>query len=1027
MFEESIRTRILFVEDLVTDYELAILNIKREKLVFDSIRVETADDMLYALKTFKPHIVISDYQMPKFDGMAALKLLLNFNPDIPFVILTGSMNEEVAVECIKAGAIDYVIKERMKRLPFAVTEALEQAKAKISKRKAEKALIRSEERFRNLTENAQDFIFRLEYEPTLRFSYASPSSESITGYSPRDFYQNPELSTRIVHPEDVNNFKNLRKSQTRKSRISYRLIKKNGQVVHVEQINYFIRDDSDKVIALEAIARDITDRKLAEIALAESEAQYRLLFESNPNPMWVYDTNTLKFLAVNKIAIKNYGYSNEEFQNMTIKEILPDEQLPNLHESISEVTNELQHSGPWMHRYKNGKTIFVEITSHSITYNGKDAHLVVAYNVTDRVIATQKLFDQKKAAQATLDSISANICLVNNRGDVVSVNKQWLDFAKENGGDPNKTGIGANYFKVCQMATGSDYDAAEEIIKGMNDLLNGKIKLFESEYELVSTNDRRWYQVRIVPFLEGDLCRNGLVISHVDITSKKIAELQLRASEQRYRTFMNSTNDIAFIKDKELKYIMINKSGIQLLNKNENEILGHTDFDLVPSKIASLSKKSDLLALEKGDVVLDTIKHDNIIFETRKFPVRLKDGSIGVGGFIRDVTDWYYAQQKIEESEKKYKSLVENSLIGVYTTNYDGEFQFANQAMCAILEFDSLAELMQTNIEFLYKDPQKRKELISILESNAVVENFEVEFITPKGNSKHIILNASLMGKSITGMMMDITDRKIAEMELIQKKMEIESQNEEYRTLNEELFEAKEKAEENDRLKTAFLQNLSHEIRTPMNGIIGFTQLLKNKRENPEITEQYLEMIEKSGDRLMNLISDLVDISKIETGQITFFAEKFNINDLFRDLYTQFTQEAEEKGFNLIIGNKPNDIDSIVVSDKQKIFQILSNLLDNSIKFSEDGTIEFGCQLLESSIEFYVKDQGIGVPPDKIKSIFERFTQGDTSISRGYEGAGLGLSISKAYVEKLGGTIWAESSPYKGSTFKFTIPFNSKS
>jgi PAS domain S-box-containing protein len=1014
--------RILFIEDLPSDYELAKSLLKREGVEFTDIRVENAEDMKREIKSFRPHIFISDYSMPNFDGIKALRIAQELAPDTPFVLLTGSINEETAVECMKSGANDYVLKERMTRLPYAVKEALEQAKAKVSKRKAERALVRSEERFRNLAENAQDFIFRLDYEPSIKFSYASPSSLKITGHSPEEFYQHPNLSTSIIHPDDIHLFKNLRQSKTEKFRLTYRLVRKDKQVIYIEQINFFVRDDAGKAIALEAIARDVTDRKLAELALAESEAQYRLLFESNPNPMWVYDSTTLKFLAVNDVAVKNYGYSKDDFLRMTIKDIRPEEQLPRLQENVFKVTDEIQHSGPWIHSYKNGKTIFVEITSHSIQYYGKDARLVVAYNVTDRVEATQKLYEQKKVAQATLDSISANICLVNNKGDIVSVNKQWLDFAKENNGDPGKTGIGANYFKVCQMATGADAETADTILKGMETILSGKNNIFESEYELVSISEKKWYQIRVVPFLENDLYRNGLVISHIDITSKKLAELELLASEQRYRIFMNSTNDIAFLKDKELRYIMINEKGLQFFNKYENEVLGLTDFDLSPSSIANISNKSDLQAIANGDIVINTLPFDKKIYETRKFPVRLIDGGVGVGGFIRDVTDWYLAKQKIEESEKKYKSLVENSLVGVYATNFEGVFQFANQAMCNIFEFDSLIDLMNCNIKKLYKEPQLREEFIRILKSQHILNNCEVEFLTPNGNTKHLIVSASLVGSNISGMMMDITDRKNAEMELVQKKMEIEAQNEEYRTLNEELFEAKEKAEENDRLKTAFLQNLSHEIRTPMNGIVGFTQLLKEKKDDPEITEQYLEMIEKSGDRLMNLISDLVDISKIETGQITFSQEEFNINNLFHDLNNHFSKEAEEKGIALTIGKKPDDINSIIVSDKHKIFQILSNLLSNAIKFSDQGTVEFGCQILDNYFEFYVTDQGIGIPPDKVESVFQPFRQGDTSISRGYEGAGLGLSISKAYVEKLGGTIWVESIPGKGSTFKFSIP-----
>jgi len=214
-----------------------------------------------------------------------------------------------------------------------------------------------------------------------------------------------------------------------------------------------------------------------------------------------------------------------------------------------------------------------------------------------------------------------------------------------------------------------------------------------------------------------------------------------------------------------------------------------------------------------------------------------------------------------------------------------------------------------------------------------------------------------------------------------------------------------------------------------MNGIIGFTDLIKGKKNLPEIFVQYIEVIEKSGDRLMYLINDLVDISKIETGLITTRTEEFNVNDTLHELQLIFMQETEDKGLSLAVVQKLPEGESVIVSDKGKVFQILSNLLKNATKFTESGSIEFGCRRKNEMLEFHVKDTGIGIDPKKHSSVFKRFFQADTSMSRGYEGSGLGLSISKAFVEALGGTIWVknhsgDSWEGQGSTFMFTLPYN---
>lgn len=1017
--------RILFIEDLISDYELAKSVLKREKILFTDTRVDCAEDMIREINDFRPNIIISDYSMPRFDGMKALKIAQELAPDIPFILLTGSVNEETAVECMKTGANDYVIKERMARLPYAVKEALQQAQAKIAKRKAEKALIRSEERFRNLAENAQDFIFRLEYEPSLKFSYASPASESITGYTPKEFYQNPKLSTSIIHPDDLPLFKNLRKSQTAKFRITYRIVRKDRSIVYVEQINSFIRDSKGMAVALEAITRDVTDRKLAEVALAKSEAQYRVLFESNPNPMWVYNTQTLSFIAVNDFAIQKYGYSREEFLSMTLKDLRVKEDAAKIGALSPIGNNSFLKSGKVRHRYKDGTVIFVNVTSHLIDYDGQPACLDLAHDITEELKFTERLKELQQMAQATLDSISANICVVDKDGKILSVNQSWQAFAQSNDGDVSSLGVGANYFSICENTVVPDRDTALLFLQGINLVLRGEREHFELEYDCHSPTEQRWFIGRVTPFRTSNKEVNSVVIAHENVTSQKLAEISVRESEERYRTFLNSANDIAFIKDENLRYILINKAGCDFFGKGYEQILGKTDFELLEHGYAHNFLLSDNACISNADIVVSTEKVGDSIFETRKFKIKLSGGKIGVAGFMRDVSERYQAQKAIQDSEIKYRNLVENSLVGVYTTTTKGDFIFANNALCSILEFDSIHSLLKTNINTLYKNSDDRDKILGLLYEKDQIENFELEMVTALGNPISILVSANLSGSTISGMMLDISDRKIAEKEILAKQYEIEAQNEEYRVLNEELYEAKVKAEESDRLKTAFIQNLSHEIRTPMNGIVGFTQLLKEKKNNPEVSEMYLEMIEVSGERLMNLIGDLVDISKIETGQLTFSPEEFNISELFCDLFRHFHKAAKEKGITLLIGKNPGVNHSTVVSDKQKVFQILSKMISNAIKFSEKGTVEFGCQIVGNSWEYYVSDQGIGIPRNKVDIIFQRFVQGDTSISRGYEGVGLGLSISKAYVQMLGGNIWVESEQGKGSTFKFSLPVSS--
>jgi len=244
-----------------------------------------------------------------------------------------------------------------------------------------------------------------------------------------------------------------------------------------------------------------------------------------------------------------------------------------------------------------------------------------------------------------------------------------------------------------------------------------------------------------------------------------------------------------------------------------------------------------------------------------------------------------------------------------------------------------------------------------------------------------------------------------------------------------ELLKAKNQAEESDRLKSAFLANMSHEIRTPMNGILGFTNLLKKPNLTGKEQQDYINIIEKSGARMLNIISDIICISKVESGQMEVLNSDSNINDQIEYIYNFFQPEVESKRMELIYKNGLSSKDSIIRTDREKIYAILTNLVKNAIKYSDKGTIDFGYELIESEnvkhLKFYVKDNGIGIPKERQKAIFERFVQADYSDKRAYQGAGLGLSISKAYVEMLGGRIWVESLPGQGSAFYFTIPYHS--
>lgn len=299
-----------------------------------------------------------------------------------------------------------------------------------------------------------------------------------------------------------------------------------------------------------------------------------------------------------------------------------------------------------------------------------------------------------------------------------------------------------------------------------------------------------------------------------------------------------------------------------------------------------------------------------------------------------------------------------------------------------------------------------------------------------KNQNKELLALSNSLEKKVETRTLELQNNNAL---LLKKQNEITNQKEElekYRFHLEELVESrtkeliisKEKAEESDRLKSAFLANMSHEIRTPMNGILGFSELLKNPEISNEKQQKFIDIIFKSGQRLLSTLNDLMDISKLETGLVKLNISRININEEVENIYSHFKLEALNKGlfFNLAI---PENNEIIIETDREKLFGVLSNLIKNAIKYTKTGGINFGYTVNKNTICFYVKDTGIGIPQNRLEAIFDRFVQADIEDKKVYEGCGLGLSIAKSYADMFNGKIIVESEEGQGSIFNFEIPF----
>ena len=326
------------------------------------------------------------------------------------------------------------------------------------------------------------------------------------------------------------------------------------------------------------------------------------------------------------------------------------------------------------------------------------------------------------------------------------------------------------------------------------------------------------------------------------------------------------------------------------------------------------------------------------------------------------------------------------------------------------------AELVIANKELIYQNEEKERRAAEL-----VIANMEKAF---EKEDKEKLTDDLRIAETKAKI---IEEKEKLNEELVLANKELSFQIFEKELLAEKLIVAKNRAEESERMKSAFLANMSHEIRTPMNGILGFLQLLKNPDLSNETQQKFISMIEQGGDRMLEIINDLIDISKIQSGMTKVTISTCNVNEIIKYAFSFFKPEVEKKGMRILYKNNLTEQEALIKTDREKVYAILTNLVKNAIKYSIEGVIEIGYRLNKDcfpfELVFFVKDTGVGISKDNLESVFDRFIQLENKNLKSNKGVGLGLSISKSYIEMLKGRIWVESEFGKGSTFFFSIPY----
>ncbi len=669
--------------------------------------------------------------------------------------------------------------------------------------------------------------------------------------------------------------------------------------------------------------------------------------------------------------------------------------------------------------HKTGKSVFVEVREAPVLKKGKTVAIVGA--VID--------ISERKKTQEKLLKNSYYLKKAQEIGKIgtweLDINNNILYWTEEN-------------YKIFDMPVGSELnletflntvhpDDRDYVFQHWKGALSKEP--YNIEHRIVINNKVKW--VRQKATIDFDI--NNKPVRAIgftqDITEQKIAAEKLHDSEERYRLlYENAGIGIGYYTiDGEV--IAFNDIALKKLGRKESEVAGKHLYELLPKKDADLclQRMKDVLCNKSTMVFEDEA---NKLYGSR-YSLSIYSCIQDISGRVKgiqimnlDITKIKETEKELRQSKEKFKSYIENAPDGIFLINEKGNYLDVNAAACRMTGYSS-EELLKMNVSQMAPEENINDTLgrLKELTKKGVLRD-EAAFKTRNGELRYWSIDAiKLTNNQFLGFVKDITDR-------IKYEQKIEIQNERLvKTLKHvkqttrELQIAKERAEESDRLKSAFLANMSHEIRTPMNGIMGFVDLLLTADISGEKREEYLNMVRKSSERLLSTINDIIEISKIEAGEVPVKYSSESINDVLTYLHAFFAPEASKKGLSLNVVPSSNN-GMVIKIDRNKLESILTNLLKNSLKFTSKGEINFGYNLKENKIEFFISDTGAGIPAEKLDSIYGRFIQADLEISRPYEGSGLGLSIAKAYTEMLGGNIWAQSEVGKGTTFYFTVDYH---
>ncbi len=1025
--------RILILEDSDLDKRILTLYLERSEFEYQPLMVDTEDDFIEALKNFKPDIVLADYLLPGFDGMQALSHHKSLCPDTPFIFVTGQMSEETAIECLKLGAWDYIMKNRIKRLPVAVANALKLRDEMQEKRNKENEIKKSELRFRRMAANISEGLmivedgevvfFNEQARHLLRFGSQNQENINLEELIPQSVFD--EIKKFIAR--DNEDFFNVDFERYLPSPDHFNqclLFKLTVQGSNTNSLNCYI-----------------TISDITTVRLQQREEQLKLIFTRH-----LFDAHSLEELfeiitagLETYLNVKNFAitillpetdtievvFIRDEMEtplhfkagNTFTARVIKNQELVYLqHEQINEQVEKKQaeyvgHKAKvWMgvpfftSRYIGAVVIQDYENEHLISKNDIGLIQYIAEEVGkqfEKKIAFEALKTSEVKFRELFENMISGVAIVepvNNGDDFVlrAINK-----------------AAQVIFPGCDKGLNQPLKRAfpEGESTGVFEILS---KVFVSgQSHQIPSMEYVLQEVSIwLDFYMYKLPSSEIVIVFNDHSHRIRSELLLRESEKRYRTLSEITFEGILIHEGGT-IIDCNLSFARLFGYDRSELLGQNYPALLLEETSGHIIKKLITDSSVGIFEVTGIRKDKTLMplEIEAKIISINSKSMRVVAF-RDITFRKKALEEIRLSEEKLAKITQSAHDAIILMDHQGNISFFNKAAETLFNYN-VEDVLGQNLHTLFA-PAKYHEshkagfekFLRSGEGFAVGTTLELEALKKGGEVFPIELSLSaikIKGQwNAVGILRDISGRKKFEAEIIA---------------------AKQLAEEMNRLKTNFLATVSHELRTPLNGILGFSEVLMDFLTNEE-HRQMVEIIRKSSLRLLNTFNLIIDLSVIEANQLKVRKKYQNLSELILNVQEPYKASADEK--HLFLDVVIEDYQAGIETDATILTQIIVNLLDNAIKYTETGGVTVSLKRAKkNNVAGYtieVSDTGIGIPSERISLIYDAFRQASEGYNRAFERMGLGLHVTKRYIDVLDGSIDVESEPAKGTKFTIFLP-----